>query len=143
LNGEYVMDTEIEPAGTQLPESGWELRVGRGSEDRPALEVHTGDGLIDVAVAGGRGAVLVRGAVRGRQFSVAWGQLPPGGEVLVEFRAGGSARTVPAVTVAGAFWAAEVPGRFREVIVTTAVDRGAYRLHRFRERRGGRRVTAA
>jgi hypothetical protein len=105
--------------------------------------VHTGDGLIDVAVAGGRGAVLVRGAVRGRQFSVAWGQLPPGGEVLVEFRAGGSSRTVPAVTVAGAFWAAEVPGRFREVIVTTAVDRGAYRLHRFRERRGGRRVTAA
>jgi hypothetical protein len=143
LNGEYVMDTEIEPAGTQLPESGWELRVGRGSEDRPALEVHTGDGLIDVAVAGGRGAVLVRGAVRGRQFSVAWGQLPPGGEVLVEFRAGGSSRMVPAVTVAGAFWAAEVPGRFREVIVTTAVDRGAYRLHRFRERRGGRRVTAA
>ncbi len=137
------MDAENEPAGTPLPESGWELRVGRGSGDRPALEVHTGDGLIDVAVAGGRGAVLVRGAVRGREFSVAWGQLPAGGAGLVEVRAGGASRTVPAVTVAGAFWAAEVPARFREVIVTTAVDREAYRLHRFRERRGGRRVTAA
>ncbi|MGH3377621.1 MAG: hypothetical protein ACRDP6_23105 [Actinoallomurus sp.] len=130
-------------AGTPLPESGWELRLGRGSGDRPALEVHTGDGLIDVAVAGGWGAALVRGAVRGREFSVAWGQLPPGGEVLVEFRAGAAARTVPAVTVAGAFWAAEVPGRFREVVVTTAVDRGSYRLHRFRQRRASRRVTAA
>jgi hypothetical protein len=128
---------------TALPQSGWELRVGRGSGDRPALEVHTGDGLIDVAVAGGRSAVLVRGAVRGREFSVAWGQLPAGGEVLVEFRAGGSSRKVPAVTVAGAFWAAEVPGRFRQVVVTTAVDRGEYRLHRFRQRRGARRVTAA
>jgi hypothetical protein len=134
---------EVMETATALPQSGWELRVGRGSGERPALEVHTGDGLIDVAVAGGRGAVLVRGAVRGREFSVAWGQLPAGGEVLVEFRAGGSSRTVPAVTVAGAFWAAEVPGRFREVVVTTAVDRGAYRLHRFRQRRGGRRVTAA
>lgn len=129
--------------GVALPLSGWELRVGRGSGDRTALEVHTGDGLIDVAVAGGRGTVLVRGAVRGREFSVAWGHLPAGGEVLVEFRAGGSSRTVPAVTVAGAFWAAEVPGRYRSVVVTTAVDRGAYRLHRFRSRRAGRKMTAA
>jgi hypothetical protein len=136
------MDAEIASNTTPLPESGWELRVGRGSRDRPALEVHTGDGLIDVAVAGGKEAVVLRGAVRGRRFSVAWGQLPPGGEVLVEFRAGNASRTVTAVTVAGAFWAAEVPGRFREVVVTTAVDRGAYRLHRFRERRSGRRVTA-
>jgi hypothetical protein len=127
----------------ELPESGWELHLGRGSRDRPALEVHTGDGLIDVAVAGGPGTTLVRGAVRGRGFSVAWGHLPPGGEVLVEFRAGGAARKVVAVTVAGAFWAAEVPGRFREVAVTTATGREAYRLHRFRGRRGGRQVTAA
>src|SRR3954471_17394757 len=130
-------------AATELPQSGLEVRLSRGSENRPALEVHTGDGLIDVAVAGGRGAALVRGAVRGRDFSVAWGQLPAGGEVLVEFRTGGSSRTVTAVTVAGAFWAAEVPGRFRQVVVTTAVDRGEYRLHRFRQRRGARRVTAA
>lgn len=137
------MDAEIAPGATSMPESGWELRLGRGSGDRLALEVHTGDGLIDVAVAGGPGAVLVRGAVRGRRFSVAWGQLPPGGEVLVEFRAGSASRRVEAVTVAGAFWAAEVPGRYREVVVTTAVDRGTYRLHRFRERRTGRGVTAA
>jgi hypothetical protein len=137
------MDADIAARATPLPESGWELRLGRGSGDRPAMEVHTGDGLIDVAVAGGPAAVLVRGAVRGRGFSLAWGQLPPGGEVLVEFRAGGTSRRATAVTVAGAFWAAEVPGRFREVVVTTAVDRTAYRLRRFRERRGGRRVTAA
>ncbi|WP_345467298.1 hypothetical protein [Actinoallomurus oryzae] len=137
------MDADIAPGATPLPESGWELRLGRGSGDRPALEVHTGDGLIDVAVAGGPGAVLVRGAVRGRGFSVAWGQLPPGGEVLVEFRAGGTSRRATAVTVAGAFWAAEAPGRFREVVVTTAVDRESYRLRRFRERRAGRRAAAA
>jgi hypothetical protein len=137
------MEAETAGDATPLPESGWELRVGRGSGNRPALEVHTGDGLIDVAVAGGRGAALVRGAVRGRRFSVAWGQLPPGGEVLIEFRAGSTSRPAVAVIVAGAFWAAEAPGRFREVVVTTAVDRGAYRLHRFRERRSGRRVTAA
>jgi hypothetical protein len=131
------------PLPLPLPLSGWELREGRGSGDRTALEVHTGDGLIDVAVAGGRGAVLVRGAVRGRAFSVAWGQLPSGGEVRVEFRAGHAARTVPAVTVAGAFWAAEAPGRYREVVVSTAAERESHRLHRFRERRGGRGVTAA
>ena len=137
------MDAEIAPDATSLPQSGWTLRLGRGSGDRPALEVHTGDGLIDVAVAGGRGTALVRGAVRGRRFSVAWGQLPPGGEVLVEFRAGSASAKVAAVTVAATFWAAEVPGPYREVVVTTAVDRGAYRLHRFRERRAGRRAKAA
>lgn len=120
---------------TPLPESGWELRVGRGSRDRAALEVHTADGLIDVAVAGGRGAMLVRGALRGRRWSVAWGQLPAGGEVLVEFHAGKTVRTVPAVTVAGAFWAAEAPGRFRDVVVTTAVDRETHRLRRIRHLR--------
>jgi hypothetical protein len=139
VQGGYVV-TAIASAGTPLPESGWELRVARGSQDRPALEVHTGDGLIDVAVAGGRGASLVRGAVRGRRWSVAWGQLPPGGEVLVEFRTGGSTRKVTAVTVAGVFWAAEVPAKYREVTVTTAVDRETYRLRRFR---GDRRARAA
>lgn len=138
------MKTEIVASGMPLPLSGWELRVGRGSGDRTALEVHTGDGLIDVAVAGGRGEALVRGAVRGPGFSVAWGQLPDGAPVTVEFRAGRSSRTAPAVTVAGAFWAAEVSGRYRSVVVTAADGGGAYRLHRFRSRRrGGRGVTAA
>jgi hypothetical protein len=121
------------PAATLLPESGWELSVGRGSWDRAALEVHTGDGLIDVAVADGLGAALVRGAVRGRRWSVAWGQLPRGGDVLVEFRSGNSMRRVPAITIAGAFWAAEVPGRFRSVVVTTAADRASFRLRRSRQ----------
>lgn len=137
------MSTDIAATGTPLPKSGWRLHLGRASGDRPAMEVHTGDGLIDVAVAYEPAGPLVRGAVRGRGFSVAWGQLPPGGEVLVEFRSGASARTVTAVTVANTFWAAEVPGRWRDVVVTTAVDRGAYRLHRFRQRRADRKVTAA
>ena len=130
-----------------LPESGWEIRVGRGSRDRAALEVYTGDGLIDVAVAGGRGAALVRGAVRGRRWSVAWGLLPGAGDVTVEFRTGGTVRRVPAVTVGRAFWVAEAPGSFRTVDVTSEAEHSSFRLRRFRERRratedapaGGRR----
>jgi hypothetical protein len=124
---------------TPLAASGWELRVGRGSRQRPALEVHTGDGLIDVAVAGGLDAALIRGAVRGRDWSVAWGELPPGGEVLVEFHGRGPVAKTTAVTIAGAFWVAEVPGRYRSVVVTTAVDRVFTRLRRFREARLSRR----
>jgi hypothetical protein len=120
---------------TPLAASGWELRVGRGSRRRPALEVHTGDGLIDVAVARGLETSLVRGAVRGRNWSVAWGELPLDGEVLVEFHSRGSVVTVPAVTIAGAFWAAEAPGRYRSVTVTTAADRASIRLRRFRQSR--------
>lgn len=129
-------------AATPLPESGWELRLGRGSRDRPALEVHTGDGLVDVAVAGALDAALLRGAVRGRDWSVAWGQLPPGGEVLVEFRPGRSvlrrrrrARRVTPVTLAGSFWAAETPGRFGSVQVTTSTGRFVHRIRRYRQDR--------
>ncbi|GAA4636378.1 hypothetical protein GCM10023196_085870 [Actinoallomurus vinaceus] len=120
---------------TPLPASGWELRVGRGSRRRPALEVHTGDGLIDVAVARGVDTALIRGAVSGRGWSIAWGELPPGGEVLVEFHAGRSVLKAPAVTIAGAFWVAEVPKRFRSVVVTTAVGRVSHRVRRFRQAR--------
>jgi len=134
------MSAVIAHAPTSLPESGWELRIGRGSRDRPALEMYTRDGLVDVTVADGLNAALVRGAMRGRHWSLAWGQLPRGGgDVLVEFRSGGSARSTPAITVAGAFWVAEVPGRFRSV----AVDRESFRLRRFRRRRRGREVTPA
>ncbi len=132
-------------AGTPLPESGWELRLGRGSRDRPALEVHTGDGLIDIVVAGGLDAALLRGAVRGtaggRAWSAAWGRLPPGEEVLVEFRSGRlpfrrrRTRRVPAITLAGSFWAAEAPGRYRSVLVTTATGRVAFRVRRYRQGR--------
>lgn len=124
---------------TPLPESGWGLRIGRGSHDRPALEVYTDDGLIDVAVAGGLDSALVRGAVRGvrgdHRWAVAWGNLPRGGDVLVEFRSGDEVRSATAVTVAGVFWVAEAPGGFRSVVVTTAVGRAEYRLRRFRRSR--------
>jgi hypothetical protein len=132
-----------------LPESGWELHVGRGSHLRPALEVHTGDGLIDIAVAGGLDTPLLRGAVRGRgpsRWALAWGHLPPGaGSVVVEFQGRHGPRLVPAAQIAGAFWAAEAPGDFRSVTATVTpaedgpaggppagAERADARLHRYR-----------
>jgi hypothetical protein len=69
---------------------------------------------MDVAVAGVADAPLVRGAMYGRtggrKWSLAWGHLPPGGQVTVEFRS--RTRTEPAVhrVIAGRFWIAETPG---------------------------------
>ncbi|MCW2902926.1 MAG: hypothetical protein JWO67_5191 [Streptosporangiaceae bacterium] len=113
-----------------LPASGWDLHIGRGPHLRPALEVHTGDGLVDVAVAGGRDMTLLRGALRGRRaarpWAVAWGHLPPGaGEITVEFRARRGSRRVSATQLAGAFWVAETPGHFRSVAVAVSPDAGA------------------
>lgn len=103
--------------------------------------MYTSDGLVDVVVAGALEAALLRGAVRGRAWSVAWGWLPPGSEVLVEFQAGRSvfrrrqARWVTAVALAGSFWAAETPGRFRSVPVTTVTGRTAIGVRRYRRGR--------
>ncbi|MCW2918427.1 MAG: hypothetical protein JWN52_6495 [Actinomycetia bacterium] len=137
-----------------LPESGWDLHIGRGSRAeavgwRPALEVHTGDGLIDVAVAGGLDHTLLRGALRGRRagrkWALAWGHLPGGPhlgthletdlgntEVVVEFRTRRTTQRVTATAIAGAFWVAEAPGGFRSVAVTTGPQRAAARLRRYR-----------
>jgi hypothetical protein len=94
-----ILTTPPDSPDLSLPESGWDLHIGRGSRAetagwRPALEVHTGDGLIDVAVAGGLDHTLLRGALRGRttgsrrgwrgtakgsgRWALAWGHLPAG-----------------------------------------------------------------
>ncbi|MCW2889083.1 MAG: hypothetical protein JWL58_5945 [Streptosporangiaceae bacterium] len=157
-----ILTTPPDSPDLSLPESGWDLHIGRGSRAettgwRPALEVHTGDGLIDVAVAGGLDQTLLRGALRGRRagrrhgrwdtdraagrWALAWGHLPdvpqPGTdpattEVIVEFRTRRTTRRVIATAVAGAFWVAEAPGGFRSVAVSTGPRRAAARLRRYR-----------
>ncbi|GAA2093728.1 hypothetical protein [Actinomadura alba] len=120
-----------------LPESGWELHIGRGPLLRPALEVHTFHGLVDVAVAGGFDEPLVRGALRGRhmtrRWALAWGHLPSGAaDVIVDFRARRGSMRVTATRVAGAFWVAEAPGSFHSAIVAAGRSTMRVRLHRHR-----------
>jgi hypothetical protein len=162
-----MLTTPPESSQLSLPESGWDLRIGRGSRAetadwRPALEVHTRNGLIDVAVAGGLDHTLLRGALWGRttrphrrwrgmakgtdRWALAWGHLPTGPdgtdlqpglgalEVVVEFRTRRRIQRVTATAIAGAFWVAEVPGEFRSVAVTTGTRRAAARLRRYRPR---------
>jgi hypothetical protein len=124
-----------------LPASGWELRIGRGPRWRPALEVHTGDGLIDVAVAGGLDSGLLRGALRGRSggqdWALAWGHLTRGDRdaPTVEFRNGRGVQHAAATVVAEAFWVAEVPGTYRSVTVKDASRSDSVRLRRYRASR--------
>jgi hypothetical protein len=122
-----------------LPESGWDLHVGRGTHLRPALEIHTLHGVIDIAVAGGFDTPLVRGALRGRnlarRWALAWGHLPPGtAAVVVEFRARRGSKHVTATSVAGAFWVAEAPGSFRSVAVAAEPTRSTARIRLRRHR---------
>lgn len=41
----------------------------------------------------------------------------------------------PHLDLPRSFWAAEAPGRFRSVLVTTATGRVAFRVRRYRQRR--------
>ncbi|MEY9859631.1 hypothetical protein ABH935_005264 [Catenulispora sp. GAS73] len=67
---------------------------------------------------------LIAGALRSRDddsapWSVAWGMLPPGVEVVqVTFRDGRRAAPAARVGVLGRHWAAEVAGRFDKVVVS-------------------------
>jgi len=139
------MTSTIDLPEMSLPASGWEFRIGRGSRWRPALEVHTGDGLIDVAVAGSIDNSLLRGALRGRRggqdWALAWGHLARGDHnaPVVEFRTGRGVRHASATVVADAFWVAELPGVFRSVTVSSEVGRHQARLRRYRPARPGRR----
>ncbi|TJZ42225.1 hypothetical protein FCH28_34985 [Streptomyces piniterrae] len=112
--------TRTEPGELRLPRSGWLLRIARGSAGRPALEVHSEAGLIDVSVLTTLGVTPLRGGRRsGRsasRWSLAWGQLPPGADVVeATFRARRRGLRVQALTIADAFWVAEVGDRFRSV----------------------------
>lgn len=118
--GSTSLLTALGPRDVRLPLSGWLLRVGRGSEGRPALEVHSGAGLIDVSVVSTLCVSLLRGGRSGERagahWTLAWGQLPPGADVVEAcFRGWRRSRSVQALTVADAFWVAEVEGRFRSV----------------------------
>ncbi|SEF85270.1 hypothetical protein SAMN04489712_102273 [Thermomonospora echinospora] len=116
-------------APDRLPVSGCAVRLGTGSEGRPALEVYgPGGALIDVMVADSLGAAALRGGVRGRagrrsaeSWAVAWGHLPYGRDVpVVRFRSACGDRPGDTVVVAGAFWVSEASGPSRSVTVRAA-----------------------
>ncbi|MFE1177039.1 hypothetical protein [Streptomyces sp. NPDC058773] len=119
----------------RLPLSGWLLRLARGSEGRPALEVHSGAGLIDVSVVSTLCVSPLRGARRSggteARWSLAWGQLPPGADVVeATFRAWRRSVSVQAVTLADAYWVAEVDGHFRSVTCSAGESRVTRRVGR-------------
>jgi hypothetical protein len=122
-----------------LPRSGWMLRVARGSEGRPALEVYDARGITDVSVAVPVAISVLRGACRSARsaslpWSLAWGQLPLGADrIEVVFRSGKLVERVSAVSIAGQFWAVEVPGRYRAVTVSAGLNRATARVLTVRE----------
>ncbi|MCF3176355.1 hypothetical protein IPZ61_23925 [Streptomyces sioyaensis] len=133
--GPPVTLTTGEPGELRLPLSGWLLRLARGSEGRPALEVHGPAGLIDVSVPSTLSVSPVRGGRHSgrspRRWSLAWGQLPPGADVVeVSFRGWRRGLSVQACTVADAFWVAEVGARFRSVTCTAGSIRRTVRVLR-------------
>jgi hypothetical protein len=112
------------------PGSPWLVRVARGTDGRPALEVYAAGSLIDVVVAPSLGCRLLRGAcsavVTRNPRAIAWGCLPVTGSPPpdVEFvRRRFRPRPQPANTdsVAGRFWFAMADGCFSRV---TAVSHG-------------------
>ncbi|RXS82192.1 hypothetical protein EST92_15080 [Streptomyces sp. TM32] len=123
------------PRTLRLRLSGWLLRLARGSEGRPALEVHSGAGLIDVSVVSAVCVSPLRGARRSSgtaaAWSLAWGQLPPGADVVeVSFRGWRRSRSVQAVALADAYWVAEVEGHFRSVTCSAGASRVTMRVAR-------------
>ncbi|KIZ15253.1 hypothetical protein SNA_27055 [Streptomyces natalensis ATCC 27448] len=125
--------TAVEPGELRLPLSGWLLRIARGSADRPALEVHSPAGLIDVSVVGTLSVSPLRGGRHSgraaRCWSLAWGQLPPDADVVeVFFRGWRRSLSVQAYTVADAFWVAEVGDRFRSVTCSAGTTRTTGRV---------------
>ena len=120
-----------------LPGTPWSMRLGRGSGDRPALEVYAAGALIDVMVASSRASQLLRGGcaavVAGQARAVAWGCLPATWDELplVEFHRGRIRRRVQqeeTESVAGWFWFADSGGRFSRVVVTSQEGRQSCRV---------------
>ncbi|MGA5564948.1 hypothetical protein ACPCUV_27820 [Streptomyces platensis] len=121
------------PNELRLPLSGWLLRIARGSAGRPALEVHSAAGLLDVSVPSELSVSPLRGARHsGRaaaRWSLAWGQLPPGADLVeVDFWGWRRGVRVQAFTVAEGFWVAEADGRFRSVTCAAGAARVTKRL---------------
>ncbi|MBO2449615.1 hypothetical protein J4573_21115 [Actinomadura barringtoniae] len=125
------------PGGCCLPRSGYTVRIGRGPDRRPALQIHDDrDGLLDVAVAHSLVSILLRGGFRARRgqapWALAWGQLPPGCDQVAVLFAGRADAVQPVrpTIIARAFWVAEAGGEFRSVSVAADADRATRRLRR-------------
>ncbi|MEV5569858.1 hypothetical protein AB0L06_07405 [Spirillospora sp. NPDC052269] len=110
-------------------------RLARGTRGRVALEVHVHGGLYDVTVADGFTRSLLRGAVRGRGWVLAWGQLPPdGAPVRVSFTGRGVDVPVDVLVFGDRFWVAEADVRARSVVVSASSERVTSRLRTVRRR---------
>ena len=101
-----------------FPASGCELRLGRGTGGRLALELSISGAPYDVVVAGSFGP----GQVRWTELGPGRGQSPPGGgQVAVVLRPGRLSRrgrrTSGAQVLDGTFWTTEVEGDFRSATV--------------------------
>lgn len=124
----------------RLPLSDWVLRVARGEGRRPALEVYSPDGFVDVSVPTEIGGGVLRGTRRGtrhgRVWALAWGQIPGpvqagstssptsprmsrAGCPDVVFRRWRQERPVAPVQIHDRFWVAEVEGAFRSVVISS------------------------
>lgn len=129
----------------RLPISGWTVRVGRGADDRAALEVYEGARMADVCVATPVSISVLRGAWRSHRgaspWALAWGQLPAGASsATARFTAGGrnpAAREIPAVVIEGTYWVAETPGDWTRVTVRCGPLLSSGRLRRTRVHRRG------
>jgi hypothetical protein len=126
----------------RLPISDWTVRVARGADDRPALEVYEGSRMADVCVATPVSVSVLRGAWRNARgavpWALAWGQLPPGtSTATARFSGTGrnpSIRPVPALIVEGAYWIAEAAGDFAGITVQAGPALISGRLRRARPR---------
>lgn len=119
----------------RLPLSGWSIRIARGADDRPALEVYDGPRLADVSVATALSVAFLRGAVRSRRrqrpWALAWGQLPtPSAHPTVAFSSRrGCHHAIPHI-IEGTYWIAEAPGHFTEITITTTHTQTKAKLRR-------------
>jgi hypothetical protein len=118
-----------------LPVSGWSIRVARGADDRPALEVYNGVRLADVSVATSLSVALLRGAVRSRRgatpWGLAWGQLPPGAQdPTIVFSGRDGCRQVKAHIVQDSYWVAEESGDFTGITIVVGATHTTGRLRR-------------
>jgi hypothetical protein len=119
----------------RLPVSGWSIRIGRGADDRPALEVYNDLRLADVSVATPLSVAFLRGAVRSRRgepaWALAWGQLPPAAmDPTIVFSGRDGCRQVAAHLVEGSYWVAESAGDLSEVSIAVGTTHTTAKLRR-------------
>lgn len=130
---ETTNGTADEPDGLDTRRYG--VRLARGTRGRAALEIYLDGGLYDVTVADGYSRSLLRGAVQGRGWALAWGQLPPdGAPVEVSFTGRRVDLPVEARVFGDRFWVAEAEVKARSVVVAAPSERATSRLRTVRRR---------